>query len=292
MLAVYFNQSIFDDAKMDYPEKDAKWTWADLQDIAQKLTTKKSGEQIYGFGTSLGARGTDAAGNMWELIGILKANGGRVLTPDGTKSAIASQANAEALTYFVDMYQGGVIPKLGSYPIGTNPAYGGNVAMWLDGSWATSAERSKIGKKFVFDVAPMPVGSTGKRGVSGAGGAWSMAATSKVQDAAWKFMEFIAGEHAENELNAKRGRSIPGNTKSYELWLKTLAKGGKPPANVEVFPNEAKDAFTVPASPILPSVFNAMAAGISAAYTGTPVMKALKDIDSQINALIARGGTQ
>src|SRR5205085_12085942 len=67
--------------------------------------------------------------------------------------------------------------------------------------------------KFEWDIAPFPIGPKGtKRGVGGGGTAWAMLAASKNQDAAWKFLQFMTSEKAQQQEVAA-GATTPSRTK-------------------------------------------------------------------------------
>src|SRR5581483_10563859 len=67
--------------------------------------------------------------------------------------------------------------------------------------------------KFEWDVAPFPIGPKGtKRGVGGGGTAWAMLAATKNPDAAWKFLQFMTSEKAQQQEVAA-GATTPSRTK-------------------------------------------------------------------------------
>jgi len=94
--AFYYNKTLFDQAGIAYPT-DA-WTYADMLDMAKKLTI--SGQ----YGVGLAADVSDPANAMDLLSGIIWANGGEFMNNDNTKSTINSPKAVEGLTFWSDLY--------------------------------------------------------------------------------------------------------------------------------------------------------------------------------------------
>jgi multiple sugar transport system substrate-binding protein len=93
----YYNKTVFDRAGVPYPVDG--WTYADLLEIAQKLTIP--GEQ---YGIGIPADISDPSNVSTMFAPILWAMGGDFLTADGSAPAINSPAAVAAITYWSDLY--------------------------------------------------------------------------------------------------------------------------------------------------------------------------------------------
>lgn len=93
----YYNKTVFDKAGVPYPTDG--WTYADLLDIAQKLTIP--GQQ---YGIGIPADISDPSNVTTLFAPILWSMGGDFLTPDGSKPAINSPQAVKAITYWSDLY--------------------------------------------------------------------------------------------------------------------------------------------------------------------------------------------
>lgn len=88
-----YNKEIFDNAGVAYP--DDSWTWADLEEAAQKLTDKEKG--IYGF---------NAYNNSQESWGnLLYQNGGSIIDEANNVSGLDDPKSIEAMDFFVKLQQ-------------------------------------------------------------------------------------------------------------------------------------------------------------------------------------------
>ena len=143
------------------------------------------------------------------------------------------------------MRQKGVYPELGATPEGLDPFSNGLVAMAFQGSWATQAMRDRVGDKFDFDVVAMPKGTTGRRGITPAGGAWSIASTSEHPEEAWEFIKFLTSTESTNILISDNVRSIPGRQTSVPRWVEKASENELPPENVEIFSEMMLDAYEI-----------------------------------------------
>lgn len=93
----YYNKTVFDKAGVPYPVDG--WTYADLLDIAQKLTIP--GEQ---YGIGIPADISDPSNVATLFAPILWAMGGDFLTPDGSAPLINSPESVKAITFWSDLY--------------------------------------------------------------------------------------------------------------------------------------------------------------------------------------------
>lgn len=235
-IGIVYNKKILDEAGIPEPKGD--WDWQGLFDTAAKLV-KKEGDKVTRWGMAVYPW-------SWVWIGILYANGGKLFSDDNKQCIINSKENQATFDFFVKQRQAGVYPEGGALPQGVDPFASGLVAMAFEGSWATQGRRESVGDKFVFDVTYFPKGSTGKRAISAAGGAWGIAANSKAVEQAWAFNKFLTSTDSTNQLISEPVRSIPGRQSSVPAWDKAAGSANLPPKNVKIYADQMTDAWAQP----------------------------------------------
>lgn len=186
---LYYNKDMFDAAGIAYPSGD--WTIEDYTEAMEKLTIKDGDTTI-----QYGASGLDWAPNWGSFI---KANGGSIVE-DG-KMVIDSPENLETLKWYNDIYQkGNVLTYQELEQVKNSNADSmfaqGKVAMLTTGFWNVQSNTKLEG--FNFDIAPMPAGV--EKTTWPFGSALAISKTSKNKEAAFKFIEFMTGEEAQQML--------------------------------------------------------------------------------------------
>ncbi len=276
---IYYNRTMFEAEGVPLPTDDM--TWDDIFGLAERFVKKEGGNQTRWGMTTFSAG--------WLMWGTLESFGGKLFSDDFKKSLINSPENIQTYKKFYDMAVRGVTPLPGATPQGVDPFAGGLVAMKSEGSWATNSTRDAVGDRFKWDVVKIPKGSTGKRFITPAGGAWGIAATSKFPDQAWTFMKFLASTESINIMVAEPVRSVPGRQSSASAWEKAVASGGLPPQNAKIFPTMLQeDAISVSYPAFwkeFDQIWTQRAGGI---FTGTPVEEALATMEAEVNELLQR----
>jgi multiple sugar transport system substrate-binding protein len=280
VFGIFYNVDMFKSAGVNPPPQDGNWTWNDLLQIAQHFTKTTNGRQ-----TQWGYNGQP---NDWVAFGVLEANGGQILSSDLKKCIIADPQNIQTLQFFTDLVRKWhVSPGPGDVPTAVKDPFASSlVAMVYQGSWAILNERSLIGSRFDWDVAPLPKGSTGKLPTTGAGGAWSIGVNSKQKDDAWLLLKYITSPEAENYLVSEQVGSLPGNVKSMPAYLDALNKNAQPPQHASIFPDEAKQAFPVPNIPYYNQFIAALDPIFGSIYAGQSPQAMLQQLETAANAFI------
>jgi multiple sugar transport system substrate-binding protein len=94
-LALVYNKKLFRQARLSFPT--AKWTWADMERAAKKLTNHSKKQ----FGWAYINDGSEDT--VWRFEALLWQAGGNILTPDGKRAAFNSAAGVRALTFLQRM---------------------------------------------------------------------------------------------------------------------------------------------------------------------------------------------
>lgn len=181
---LFYNQDMFDAAGVEYPTND--WTYADFKTAAEKLTQKAGGAtEVYGCAlpnTQTWWAGIGAAGDQ-----VYDASNGQMVIGAGAVSFVTDCA---------DMVANGIMPEPSS---DTADVFGaGKAAMSWQGSWNIGSYGDKLA--FNWDIATIPTNKIKYNTLHT--GFYSINAKSANQDAAFKVIEYLMGEEAQ-EINSK-----------------------------------------------------------------------------------------
>jgi multiple sugar transport system substrate-binding protein len=169
-VAMYLNLDIFKERNVDPPK--GNWTYDQFVDVAKKLTfTRGNGEQVYGY-----TGGIDPGlVNTWPFI---IGDGALPLSKDNTSYTWNTAEGISGLKKLVDLAQVHKVtpPDFGAQSV-ADIASGFKdrklYAMYSEPSGASAGYRAD---KLNFDIAPMPMGKTGKLVTAGGIGLISVAA--------------------------------------------------------------------------------------------------------------------
>ncbi|MDK2896752.1 MAG: multiple sugar transport system substrate-binding protein [Candidatus Atribacteria bacterium] len=186
---MYYNKDLFDKAGVSYP--DENWTWEDFENAAQKLTVVENGKV-----EQWGCDALSFQGLWYSLIGTfgddIVNDKGQFSMGEGAKEFLKwwyRLTNEEKVVAPPQISTSGIIS--------TDLFVAGKAAMAFNGSWMASVYRDI--QNFKWDIAPIPKGvrqySTLHTGF------FTVNSASKVQDAAWQFIEFCMGEEGQELIN-------------------------------------------------------------------------------------------
>ena len=189
--ALIVNAAHFKEAGLD-PNKPPK-TWDELMKYAEKLTVRK-GNQIV-------RRGFDfyyVPNFYWLDFGVLSLQyGGHILNEAGTQSVINSRENVAAMQFWYDLvYKEKVAGPQYSLKDSTNVMIdfaNGGVSMFLCYPWGLGLlQGTPVWKDTV--VVPLPQRDQAHPVTHAYGYYWMVSNQSKNQDAAWKFLSYLASK--------------------------------------------------------------------------------------------------
>lgn len=227
---VYYNKTLFDQARIPYP--DGSWSWdyvphpergnKDFLTVAMKLTHPASGSQPATFGYAAGD-------SSWTMDNFVYSSGGAFVDDifHPTKLLYNDPKVVKAIQLTQDLeYKYNVSPSpvdLQSSGLGTVGAHDlfaqGRLAMYVCGIWEVPRFREEI-KTFDWDIAAFPAGPTGLRGVQTGWSGYGMAATSKHKREAWELITYLSGPNGLSRL-AQSGLAQPAIARlaNSSLWL-------------------------------------------------------------------------
>jgi multiple sugar transport system substrate-binding protein len=230
---LYYNKTLFKKAGLD-PDKPPT-TYAEVLADARKI--RALGPKYYGYVFA----GQCGGCNIFEFAPHVWASGGDVLSPDGKKAMFDSPQVTDALTFYRQLWQAGVMPSSVKNDAGSIQATtfsSGKVGMTNLGAFAVS---TFVKSKVNFGVAPIPGKDGGSASFAG-GDEIAIPRGSKNKAAAQEFVKWATSEEAQTIL-AKAG-IVPVRTDltdkiyapldpRYKLLGDEMAKGKTPYSVVE-----------------------------------------------------------
>ncbi len=204
---IWYNQALFDKAKVPYLSPTEPITYDQLLDISNKLTVRQGGKvQVYGFGPEW------QWGIASSILTMVKQQGGQIYNSDLSQIDFTIPEAQKALTWYVNYMQANIGPS-SLNPLSESsdaPVFLGNrMAITQDGYWfGGNLYTAPAALQAAGRLAPAPQMGPNRFSPAYAGiGAW-IPAVSKHKDEAWKLMEyFITGTPAHDR--AKSGWGIP-----------------------------------------------------------------------------------
>jgi multiple sugar transport system substrate-binding protein len=178
---VYFNKTLFEQAGVEPPPLDGNWTWTDMLEKAQGLTT----DEVWG---------TQALQSAWWLDEAIMGNGGEIFLGEFRRDLEGMTANYDSeiacntYKYFADLIH---VHKV-SYPAGEfegmgSPFMTGKVGMVYDLNWGPNTYREA---PFDWDLTMVPKGSAEQLTYGGADGLVVSQATQAL-DGSWKLINYL-----------------------------------------------------------------------------------------------------
>ncbi|WP_052487776.1 ABC transporter substrate-binding protein [Gordoniibacillus kamchatkensis] len=229
-IGLAYNKDLFDKAGIPYP--DGTWDYTKLAQAAKQLSQPDKG--IYGFAAKM-----DTQTGYWN---DMLANGGFIVSADGSKSGYDDPASIEALKarYQMILDKSSPTHQQMTDTDSTEMFKSGKVAMIFEGDWRTTDIDGSDIIKGKWNWAPLPKGKV-KRGniINGLGNV--MSASGKHKAEAWQFLKFLGSKRAA-EITAQMGAAIPAFKDTQAAWVKS-----KPQLNLQVFIDQAADAMPYPA---------------------------------------------
>jgi sn-glycerol 3-phosphate transport system substrate-binding protein len=183
-VVLYWNKDAFKAAGLDSNRPPS--TWAEMRDMAAKLTLKDAGGKVTQWGVQIPSSGFP----YWLFQGLAIQNGVTLANDAGNAVKFDDPGTVEAVQYWIDLVKAGVHPP-GIVEWGTTPKdfFERKVAMM----WTTTGNLTNVraNAKFDFGVAMLPAGK--RRGSPTGGGNFyiSKKATPAQQEAAFRFAKWI-----------------------------------------------------------------------------------------------------
>jgi len=180
---LFYNKKILAAAGVTKPPA----TWAELQDVAQKVVKRDAKGNIQVEGLSLIQDGDNKS--VHPFLSLLDAGGGKFLGPDGTAQFDNTEGKA-ALKLEADL----AAAKATNTSVSPTKQFrSGGVAMAIQAGWWVGSLKTQMAAKYASDVgvAPIPGPTAGSKGSLAYGFFMGVNQRSKHADEAWKFLAWL-----------------------------------------------------------------------------------------------------
>jgi sn-glycerol 3-phosphate transport system substrate-binding protein len=183
-VVMYWNKELFKEAGLD-PNKPPT-TWAELKDVAGKLTKKDSGGNVVQYGLQIPSSGFP----YWLFQTLSTTNGAILANETGTQVKFDDPAVIEALQYWVALGKSGVHPA-GVVEWGTTPKdfFEKKAAI----IFTTTGNLTNVRKNAPFDFGVAMIPGNKRKGSPTGGGNFYIfkKSTPAQQEAAFKFIKWV-----------------------------------------------------------------------------------------------------
>jgi multiple sugar transport system substrate-binding protein len=238
-------------------------TWAEVEQDAIKLSNPAK----HHFGIYIPLGSSEWITYAWE--GLLWANGGKLLSADGKKTAFNSPAGLSALSTWVNLVRKDKAAPTNSYAQAGSfdgaPAFaGGNVSMIIEGQFALQPFRSA---KMNFGVAPFPKGTSGKSATGiGIGVASVFDKGGPANAAAEEFVKWL-GQPTQGAYLTAQSSGLPSAPN--QLTQPAVKKLIAADPTYTTFSNQLKTGQSRPTIPGYAAISQALSTQIDAALRGS-----------------------
>ena len=273
-IALWYNKTMFDEAGVDYP--DETWTWDTVVENAKKLTNEDGSQ--YG----IAIRNDN---NQEAYYNIVYDMGGEIISDDKKTSGYDDPNTIKAMQYIEKLIQDGSMPSMETMSE-NNPDIllkSGKSAMSFHGSWMVSTFKQEDYIKENCDCAVMPMDADSGRRVSIYNGlGWAAAANGDNTENAWKLIEYLGSEKAQQK-QAELGITMSAWDGTSDTWA-----GCAPEFNLQAYLDMRDDMVVRPYSRNTVTWENRASEIFKDVYSGNMSMEdACKQIAEEMNATLS-----
>jgi multiple sugar transport system substrate-binding protein len=202
-MQLYYNQDLFDQAGVDYPNAD--WTWDDFLAAAKALTIRE-GDEVVQWGTSWGyLPGWDGG---WAPL--VWSRGGEVFDSPyaptefyfDSPEVVASWQWMQDLVFTHEVAPPPAVVDVLDQAGG--PLLSGKAAMVIDGCWMLGSYKNG---DFKLGMSVVPQGPEGRVNVWWFAGGFAISSASEHKQLAWEFLRWLAVSEEANSHLAATGMS-------------------------------------------------------------------------------------
>lgn len=221
---LFYNKTMFDEAGLAHP--DWGWTWDDFVNAAKVLTKDTDGDG------KTDVWGTTIFGRYAVHDGWLYQNDSDYLD-EAQRQFVKTDALVETITFLNDLvHTHQVAPEPKQYDLdgGKNRILfaEGQVAMITEGCWNVDYFRNTKPMEDVWDIAPIPRGTSWKEDTMYAwGDGLAISADTQYPEEAWEFIKFLVNERPADEYYPGKV-PFPKKEAMSEAWDDWKSKGLPP----------------------------------------------------------------
>ncbi len=268
-VVLFYNQALFDAAGVAYPTDD--WTWDDV--LAAAETISDPARRIWGIYQPV---------QFWEFYKVAQAAGGGLRVDD--EIAIDTPENRAALEYLVGKITAGLMPTDAQLSGMANEDLFqvGQLGMLVSGIWMFERFQQAA---FPWDIVVEPGGA--RRATHFFANAAVVAAPSRVADAAWQWVRFLAASPEVARTRIERNWELPALSLANADALQGYFERGAPANRAAVFASLAY-AVTPPVVDRQPELQDVINQELEAARLGSKtVAQALESAQRRVESLLA-----
>lgn len=201
---IFYNKTLFDEAKVPYPGKAGEWNWAAYRQAAKALTRDTDGDgKVDQWGCVLDFWGARLYPWLWQ-------NGASLMNADRSKCVLDSPAAIEAAQFLYDLrYKDKVAAASDNsdHNSSLTAFTQGHIGMYMTGPWDVQILRQAKGLQ--WDVAPLPKQKTRATMLGTENyGLWS---GTKHPQEAWKLFAFLMSPAVQTQV-AEKLEKMPSRT--------------------------------------------------------------------------------
>jgi multiple sugar transport system substrate-binding protein len=283
-----FNKTLFRNAGVKTPdeyEKEGKWTWDTLRELAQKTTRGQAGSPD----RTIGLAPISSINRLGRVERLVWQNGGELFDKDKTKSMFSSPATLGAMQFWADLHTKDRVVTTAEEQrqlVASGSAFlSGKVAMEYgiarDAMTTPVEAASKNG--FELGLVPLPKGKAGRQNIDGPQ-AYGVGSATKAPDAAWQLVKWWAEEPMQAE-RLELGASVPVRTSMQKHKSFT---GALRPFESQATLEEAAKTVRAPHSPAnLADIEAVLAENWTAILNGSKSVKdAMDELQAQVDRLL------
>ncbi|MBR1643100.1 MAG: sugar ABC transporter substrate-binding protein [Butyrivibrio sp.] len=213
--AFAYNQDLFDEAGLEYPDPENPYTYDEFVEVCKALTKDTDGDgEIDQWGV--------ANADQFGMTPFLYSNGVKFLNDDMTKVNVANNPQlTEALTFYTDLTKNGLTPSveqdtaLGGYQRWLD----GQVAFYACGTWDVAAFMDDATFPYKWNLCGWPVGPSG----DGKSHTW-MGSVGYCVSATTKYPDLCAELVSKLSTDAEGQRAVSGITTGASIQLPNITE--------------------------------------------------------------------
>jgi multiple sugar transport system substrate-binding protein len=192
---MYYNKALFDEAGLAYPSPD--WTLEEFAKVATRLTQGEGAARQYGYSPD------SALSDLWFFL----AQQGIPLTDDDTAGRLDDPEIVEAIRWYVELRQAGIVPEyeLGEAGEYDREMYARNRDLWESlinrgkmAMWSTypglGHSHYEVWKDLDVGLVPMPQGPGRVADLLESG--YYISAETEHPEACWEWFKFLSSQVA------------------------------------------------------------------------------------------------
>lgn len=242
---MYINRDIFEEKGVEIPEEDERLTWAEVVELAKKLTYDSTGDgqtDIFGFSF-------DQIDRAYQLLALSDSKEVKMLSDDGLTSTgyTNSPKAVEAYEFYYDLYNTHKISPKIDREESIDYFISGKIAMYVGANHnLPKLEDSDLN----YSVTLHPYFEDGK--VATPTGAWNVGISkySEKKEAAAKFLKYLTTDSEGSKTFFEVGATLPVNTELLNYIIEDESYDDFPNSVIRIAAKESQEtAVTRPKTP-------------------------------------------